>query len=186
MSMEENRIIEMFWARDEGVLSVVREQYGNLCRAIAHRLLGNGEDAEECENDAYLALWNAIPPARPQSLTAYLGRIVRNVALNRFDRRTAQKRGGEMAMLLSELGEVAAANTVEDAFDSAQVTALIAAFLREETAENRWLFVRRYWHGEPLGTLARESGYSENTLKARLFRQRERLRAYLQKEGVAV
>lgn len=184
--MEEKRIVDMFWARDEEVLLFVREKYGNLCRAIAHRLLGNAEDVEECENDAYLALWNAIPPARPDSLTAYLGRVVRNIALNRFDRRQAQKRGGEMAVLLSELGEIATADTVEDTFDSAQVTAHIAAFLREETAENRWLFVRRYWHGDPLSTLARQSGHSENTLKVRLFRQRERLRAYLQKEGVAV
>ena len=184
--MEDKRIIALFWARDERVLDVVREKYGKLCRRIAHNLLGNAEDVEECENDAYLALWNAIPPARPDSLSAYLGRVTRNIALDRFDRRNAQKRGGEMAVLLSELGEVAAADTVEDAFDSAQVTTIIAAFLREETEENRWLFVRRYWHGDPLGTLARQSGHSENTLKARLFRQRERLRAYLQKEGVAV
>ncbi len=184
--MEEKRLIEMFWSREEEVLLLVREKYSNLCRSIAYRLLGNTEDAEECENDAYLALWNAIPPARPQSLAAFLGRIVRNIALNRFDRRAAQKRGGEMAVLLSELGEVAAVGTVEERFDSMRVTSLIAAFLREETEENRWLFVRRYWHGDSFSKLAGVCGHNENALKVRLFRQRERLRTYLQKEGMMV
>jgi len=183
--MEDTRIVELFWQRDEDALVIVREKYGKLCRRIARNLLGNDEDTEECENDTYLAAWRAIPPARPDSLSAFLGRITRNIALNRVRDRTRQKRGGEAETLLPELCEVAG-GTVEEAFDSAETAALITAFLKEETAEYRWLFVRRYWYGDSLAALAEESGYSESTLKMRLFRQRERLREYLKKEGVSV
>ncbi|MBE6769072.1 MAG: sigma-70 family RNA polymerase sigma factor [Ruminococcaceae bacterium] len=183
--MEDKRIIALFWARDERVLDVVREKYGKLCRRIAHNLLGNAEDVEECENDAYLALWNAIPPARPDSLSAYLGRVTRNIALDRFDRRNAQKRGGEMAELLPELCEVAG-GSVEEAFDSTYTAELITAFLREETEEYRRLFLRRYWYGDSIAALAAGLGCGESTVKMRLARQRERLRKFLEKEGVSV
>ena len=184
--MEDKRIVALFWERREQALELVREKYGKLCRRIAYNLLGNEQDVEECENDTYLAAWNAIPPARPDSLSAYLARITRNVALDRFDRRTAQKRGGETELLLSELLDVAAADTVEDAFDGAHVALLIARFLDGETAEYRWLFVRRSWYGDPLAVMAKASGVSENALKVRLHRQRERLRDHLKKEGVSL
>ena len=184
--MEDARIIALFWERDEAAIDAVRQQYGALCHKIAFDLLGDREDARECENDVYLAAWNAIPPARPQSLQAFLGKIARNIALNRYDRRVALKRGGEAALLLSELGEVVAVGSVEDAVDGAHTAALIDAFLRKETAENRWLFLRRYWYADPLIVLAKRLHCSESAVKTRLFRQRERLREYLQKEGVLV
>ena len=183
--MDDKRIVAMFWARDEHALTAVREKYGKLCHRIAYSLLGNNEDSEECENDTYLAAWNAIPPAKPQSLRAYIGRIVRNVAMDRFDRRTAQKRGGEMEELLPELCEIAG-GSVEEAFDSAHTAALITAFLKEESAENRQLFIRRYWYGDSVASLSRESGTGESTVKMRLSRQRDRLRKYLQEEGVEI
>ncbi len=183
--MEDKRIIALFWARDERVFDIVRKAYGKLCRRIAYNLLGNEQDTEECENDVYLALWNAIPPAKPQSLTAYIGRIARNIALDRFDRRTAAKRNGEMLELLPELCEVAG-GTVEEAFDSAHTAELITAFLREETEEHRRLFLRRYWYGDSIAVLAEGLGCGESAVKMRLARQRERLRNFLEKEGVSV
>ena len=182
--MEDVRIVSLFWARDEGAIDAARERYGALCRKIAFDLLGDREDALECENDVYLAAWNAIPPARPQSLRAYFGKLARNIALNRYDRRTAAKRGGEAALLLSELGEVVADGSVEDALEASHTAALIGQFLRSESAGNRWLFLRRYWYAEPLAELAGQLRCSESAVKTRLFRQRERLRAYLQKEGI--
>ncbi len=184
--MEDGQIVALFWARDEAAIGAAQQRYGALCRRIAGNLLGSGEDARECENDVYLAAWNAIPPARPVNLAAFLGKIARNIALNRYDRRMAAKRGGEAAVLLSELGEVVAAGSVEETVDSAATAALITAFLRRESEENRWLFLRRYWYADPLGALARGLHCSESAVKTRLFRQRERLRVYLQKEGVSV
>ena len=183
--MDDKRIVAMFWARDEHALTAVREKYGKLCHRIAYSLLGNNEDSEECENDTYLAAWNAIPPAKPQSLRAYIGRIVRNVAMDRFDRRTAQKRGGEMEELLPELCEVVGSSP-EEAFDRTHTLELLTSFLKEETAEYRWLFMRRYWYGDGIAALAEQSGLGESTVKMRLSRQRDRLRKYLQEEGVEI
>lgn len=183
--MDDVRLVELFWQRDERALDIVREQYGKLCHGIAYRLLGNEQDAEECENDTYLAAWNAIPPARPHSLAAYLGRITRNLAVNRYYAATAQKRSGELTQLLPELCEVAG-GSVEEAFDSAHTATLITAFLKTETADGRRLFLRRYWYGDAVEKLAREYGCGESAMKMRLQRQRERLRRFLQEEGVSV
>ncbi len=183
--MEDKRIVALFWARDERALDVVRGQYGKLCRSIAYNLLGDEQDTEECENDVYLAAWNGIPPARPTSLAAWLGRVTRNLAVNRFHAKNAQKRSGELVELLPELCDVVG-DTVEDAFDRTQVLALVTAFLQEEMPERRWLFLRRYWYGDSIATIAAASGCGESTVKMRLARQRERLRAYLQGEGVSL
>ena len=185
--MDDAQIVSLFWKRDESAIEQTRQQYGPLCRRIAFNLVGDRQDAEECENDVYMAAWNAIPPARPQSLSAFLGRIARNVALNRFDHRSAAKRGGgEMPLLLSELQEVTASGSVEEMLDSKETAELIQRFLSGESAENRRLFLRRYWYGDPLWALAKQFGCSETAVKTRLFRQRDRLRVYLQKEGVSV
>lgn len=185
--MDDAQIISLFWKRDESAIDQVRQQYGTLCRRIAFNLLGDRQDAEECENDVYMAAWNAIPPARPRSLAAWLGRIARNIALNRFDQRSAAKRGGgEAPLLLSELEEVTGSSSVEETLDSKETAALIERFLRQESKENRLLFLRRYWYGDPLWALAKQFGCSESAVKTRLFRQRERLRGFLQKEGVSV
>ncbi len=183
--MEDKRIVALFWARDERALTVVREKYGHLCRSIAYNLLGDEQDTEECENDAYLAAWNGIPPASPDSLAAWLGRVTRNLAVNRFHARNAQKRSGELVELLPELCDVVG-DTTEDAFDRAHVLALVTAFLKEETDDYRWLFLRRYWYGDSIAALAEASGCGESTVKMRLARQRARLRTYLQEEGVSV
>lgn len=184
--MEDMRIVTLFWERDEAAIEEVRRRYGALCRRIAFNLLGSREDAHECENDVYMAAWNAIPPARPQNLSAFLGRLARNIALNRYDRRMAQKRGGEAAVLLSELSEVVSADSVEETVEGGHTAAMIEAFLKRESEENRWLFLRRYWYGDPLSVLAAGLRCSESAVKTRLFRQRERLRDCLQKEGVAI
>ncbi len=183
--MDDKRIVDLFWARDVRALDAVREKYGKLCHRIAYNLLGNNQDVEECENDAYLAVWNAIPPAKPQSLSAFLGRVVRNIAINRFHARQAQKRGGTMEELLPELCEIAGGSP-EEAFDRAHTLELLTTFLKEETEEYRWLFMRRYWYGDSIASLTEQSGLGESTVKMRLSRQRERLRRYLQQEGVEI
>ena len=184
--MDDDKIISLYWQRDEKAIAETQKKYGRFCYSIAYGLLKSKEDAEECENDTYLAAWNAIPPAKPQSLSAFLGRITRNLALKCYARRTAQKRGGETADLVCELREIATADTVEEAFDTTHTAALIDRFVAEETEEHRRMFVRRYWYGDPLDKVAAAVGCSESTVKVRLHRQRERLRTYLQKEGISV
>lgn len=179
--MDDSAIITLYESRDEAAIDATARQYGRLCVAIAQGILGSREDAEECAADAYLRLWNAIPPAKPQLLSAYLGRIVRNIALNVAEKRQAQKRCGEVLPLLEELGECLPAEEPEG-----EINAILDRFLAGLPDDNRRLFLRRYWYCDSTRTLARRFGLGEGAVKLRLYRMREALRAELKKEGIEV
>ncbi|MBR7184835.1 MAG: RNA polymerase sigma factor [Clostridia bacterium] len=179
--MDDSAIITLYEARDEAAIDATARQYGHLCVSIAQGILGSREDAEECAADAYLRLWNAIPPAKPESLSGYLGRIVRNLALNAAEKRQAQKRGGEVLPLLEELSECLPAAEPEGEID-----AILDRFLAGLPDENRRLFLRRYWYCDSTRTLARRFGLGEGAVKLRLHRMREALRRELEKEGIDV
>lgn len=179
--MDDSSIIGLYEARDEAAIDATARQYGRLCIAIAQGILGSREDAEECAADAYLRLWNAIPPAKPRSISAYLGRVVRNLALNAAEKKQAQKRGGEVLPLLEELAECLPA--AEPARKRSRMAPISPAGLPDD---NRRLFLRRYWYCDSTRTLARRFCLGEGAVKARLHRMREALRRELEKEGIDV
>ena len=186
--MEDAAIVALYWARDEQALAETAAKFGTYCRKIADNILHSAHDAEECENDTWLAAWNSMPTNRPARLAPYLGRITRNLALDRFDRAAAQKRGsGQTCAPLDELAEcVAAPGSVEDSFDAAETGRLISAFLRRQSPESRIIFLRRYWYGEDIAAIARGLGCGESRVKSALFRTRKALRGFLEKEGITV
>ena len=154
--MEDAAIVALYWARDEQALSETAAKFGAYCRKIADNILHSAHDAEECENDTWLAAWNSMPDNRPARLAPYLGRITRNLALDRFDKATAQKRGcGQSFAPLDELAEcVAAPGSVEESFDAAETGRLISAFLRTLPEETRTIFLRRYWYCDATADIA--------------------------------
>lgn len=180
--MDDHRIIELFFARDERALQEFSAKYGALCRKITRTILGNDLDAEECENDTYLSLWNSIPPARPRRLSAYGAKIARNHALRRLEYMNAQKR---RAVLLptEELAELIG---VEEDRSAGELAKLISEFLRGVTDDERRVFVRRYFSLEPLEKISADEGFSVGKIKSMLFRMRQKLRIYLNKEGIQV
>ena len=186
--MEDMRIIELYWQRDEQALILTRRKYGAYCHAIAQQILHSREDAAECENDTYLRAWNAMPPDRPHGLRAYLGAITRRPSLDRWRERQAAKRGGgEVALSLAELGEcVAHPDTVPEAVEAARTAAVLSEFLRSLPAEECDLFLRRYWYFDSVAQMAKHFGYSESKVKMTLSRTRDKLRVYLEKEGICV
>ena len=186
--MEDKRIIEMYWQRDEQALTLTRRQYGAYCHAIAWQILHSREDAEECENDTYLRAWNAMPPDRPQGLRPYLGAITRRLSLDRWRERRSQKRGGgEVALSLEELGEcVAHPDTVPEAVEAAQLSAILSDFLHSLPAEEGDVFLRRYWYFDSVAQIAKRFSYSESKVKMTLSRTRDKLRAVLEKEGICL
>ena len=155
---------------------------------IADNILHSAHDAEECENDTWLAAWNSMPTNRPARLAPYLGRITRNLALDRFDRAAAQKRGsGQTCAPLDELAEcVAAPGSVEDSFDAAETGRLISAFLRTLPEETRSIFLRRYWYCDATADIAARYGLTESKVRVTLHRTRGKLAAYLQERGAAL
>ena len=182
--MEDKRIIELFFARSEEAIELVKECYGALCRHIAANMLSDPEDVEECVSDTYLALWNAIPPARPQKLRPFIARIARNQAGNKLAYNRAQKRGREMQISLDELEPwLISARDVEGELDGKELTRSIERFLLTLDADSRNVFLRRYWFYDSIEQIAAGFGATESWVKSRLLRTRSKLRSYLIKEG---
>lgn len=185
--MEDTGIIALYWQRDERAIAETDTKYGSLCRRIAMNILRCFSDSEECVSDTYLRAWDTMPPQRPESLRAYLGRIVRNLSISRYRALHAQKRYAGAEVLLSELGEcVSAPESVSHRAEAGELTELIERWLGTLGGEDRALFLRRYWYGDAVGELAGELGVRPNALTKRLTRLREGLRRYLESEGVAV
>lgn len=185
--MDDDEIIELYWQRDQKAIAETSRKYSSYLKRIAHNILANYADAEECENDSYGAAWNAIPPTRPNKLSAFLGRIVRNIALDLLDYKKAAKRNGEFDLILSELSELIPADEdVESRFAEGQLAELISDFLRGIDADSRMVFVRRYWHSDSIHHIGRHMGMSESKVKSMLFRTRKKLKLHLQQEGVTL
>lgn len=186
--MEDEAILDLYWQRSEIAIRETAEKYGSYCFAIAINILQNYEDAEECENDTYLKAWNSIPPQRPVYFRAYLGKITRNLSLNKYKENRTKKRGGdEMDLLFSELEECIPSNhTVEHEWEANQVIELINAFLYSLDAENRKVFVRRYWYADSIKDISYSLHMSTSKVKSMLFRTRKALKDYLEKEGVVL
>lgn len=183
--MEDNRIVQLFWDRSEEAISRISDKYGAFCFAIAENILSCREDSEECVNDTWLSTWNAIPPARPDPLKPYVGKITRNIAFDKYAYRNAAKRNANATVLLSELGEIADGSE-DTVADTEAITAAINEFLAGLDRLNRALFLRRYWYYDSLADLAGKSGLRENVIKARLARMREKLRRKLMERGIRI
>ncbi len=185
VKMEDKRIIELFLSRSEEALSACEEKFGAYCRTIARNILRNDEDAEECVNDAYLAVWNLIPPNSPENLKAFAGRITHNIAMNCFRKKLTQKRGsGEIEIALSEFEEcIHGKGSVEEEIETEELTKAIEKFLYSNPFEKRNIFIRRYWYMFSVSEIAKIYGMSESKIKSILFRMRKELKKQLEKEG---
>lgn len=183
--MDDKQIIDLFWARSENALSETRQKYNSYLKTIAMNILSSNEDCEECLSDTYLAAWNQIPPDRPTSLSAYLGRIVRCISIDYFRKSRAQKRYNGLTMLLSELEECMPEIPDRTAvLNDNAIGEALNRWLRTLDTEKRVLFVRRYWHGQQLNTLAKEFGISQSKLASMMLRLRNNLHDYLEKEDI--
>lgn len=186
--MDDAAIVRLYWERDEQAIPATAEKYGGYCTAIAKNILGSHEDAEECVNDTYWKAWNAIPPHKPAILSAFLGRITRNLALNRYRHDTAEKRGGSRAAaVLDEIAElVSDTDSAEREAERRELIAALNAFLGALPAEKRRLFVRRYWYFDDVSAIAARFGMTENNVSVTLGRLRRKLRRFLSERGFAL
>jgi len=187
-NLDDNMILDLYWARSESAISETAQKYGGYCTKIAMNILQNSEDTEECVNDTYLKTWNAIPPQRPTIFSSFLGKIIRNLSLNKYKEQRAKKRGGyEVVLLLDELEDcVPSGNRVEYEYEAGVIAQTIDRFLHSIDAESRIVFVRRYWYVDSIRSIAARFQMSESKVKSMLFRTRSKLRIYLEKEGIAI
>ena len=184
---EDQQIVRLFFQRSEKAITYTRQKYGSLCISVARRILSDPRDAEECVNDTYLHAWNAIPPEKPDSLKAFLARITRKLALDRYDYNTADQRNTALTEAFEQLEPWLTVKTGESEaeLDSAEINRVLNSFLRKQTLEARTLFLRRYWYGESIRELAKACHMSESMVKSSLFRTRNKLRKELEKEGIS-
>ena len=180
--MDDKAIIAGLTARIEDTLNMVAKRFGRSLQHLTMNILGNSHDAEECVNDTYLALWNAIPPAKPDPLAGYVMRTGRNLALKKRRENTAQKRDNRYDLSLDELAEALSGGTLEEITEAKELGRAIDRFLDTLNKENRILFLRRYWFGDSVQTIAKMRGMSENSVSVRLNRIRSKLRTYLIEE----
>ena len=183
-SVEDKRIIDLFWERNEDAVALTQAAYGPYCLSIARRVLRDDEDAEECVNDTLLAAWKRIPPARPDSLANFLGRIARNTAIDRLRRDTAKKRGGSEAQIaFDELEEtLTAAGTPESVLEQKELSAAVSGILRSFPQAERNIFIRRYWFLDTVPEIASRYGISAGKTAMILSRGRKKLAAALKKK----
>lgn len=182
--MEDSQIIELYWERREAAIAETEKKYGAFCHRVAQNILTIHEDAEECVNDVWQQAWSSIPPQRPRAFRAWLGRVVRNLAINRWNRDHAKKRYAGMEQLLSELEDcVPSPRTPENELEGQELTAYLNRWLASLDQDDRTLFVRRYWNGETVKDLAGERGADPGAVAKRLYRLRQSLRKSLEKEG---
>lgn len=183
--MDDSEIVRLFLDRNETALSVTEKKYGKRCRTVAENVLNNREDAEDCVNEAYLKLWELIPPHSPERLGVFLCRIVRCTAINVLKARNADKRGsGTAALAFEELEEcIPDVGSVERTYESKELLSAVNGFLRQIPTENRRIFVLRYWYCCELSEIAERFGVRKNTVSVILNRTRVRLRKYLEEEG---
>lgn len=158
----------------------INDKYGKICHNLSYNIVNNSQDAEECVNDAYLGAWNAIPPARPNPLLAYICKIVRNISLKLYWRKEADKRNSHYTIAMEEIEAcIADPNTVEAEIEAKELAHIIEEFLDTLTLENRVIFMRRYWFSDSYKDIAEFVGLSEKNISVRLTRIREKMKQYL-------
>ncbi|MCH5323911.1 MAG: sigma-70 family RNA polymerase sigma factor [Eubacterium sp.] len=184
--MEDSQIVELYWERSESAIAETKQKYEHYCHYIAYNILKSDMDAEECVNDTYVKAWNSIPPNRPNRLSAYLGKITRNIALDRYEKNKAQKRGGgEMSVVLDELQECipSSNNSISDTYILKDA---INRFLVSLSPDKRKIFMRRYWYLSSIKEISQEYGISQSKAKMTLLRVRNDFKAFLEKEGIDI
>ena len=184
--MEDNKIIELYFDRSEEAIKQTQEKYGRYCYSIAMNILEGHEDSEECVNDTLLCAWNSIPPKRPTYLSLFLGRITRNMALNKKEKSTAKKRGGMgFELVFDELSECIPDTDTPESEDTVLKEA-IESFLRSLPNNKRYIFIRRYWYMDSISEIAKLTHLTESNVKVTLSRLRTNMKEFLEKEGISI
>ena len=188
--MEDEKIIEMYFARNDDAITETELKYGNYCYQVAFNILRYREDSEECVNDTWLRAWNTIPPERPSCFKLFLAKITRNLSLDRYRKKAAKKRGGDknleyMDEIISELGECVPAEVsdVEEEVISSELRDIINDFMYTLSERDRCVFLMRYFYGREMGYIAKKCGIREDNTRKILFRTRQKLKDCLEKEG---
>ena len=184
--MDDSKIIELYFERDDRAIKETQIKYGKLCHRIAYNILNNYEDSEECVNDTYVGVWNAIPPTRPNNFMSFVCKIARNLSLKRLEFMQREKRSADVLLSLDELASVLPDERYAPDVSDEEVGKLNSKFLRTQKEDARNVYIRKYYFFDSIGEIAERFGFTESKVKNMLFYTRNKLRDYLIKEGVKI
>ena len=184
--MDDQQIIDLYFDRNEQAITETDVKYGKLCHSIAYNILSNREDSEECVNDTYIGVWNAIPPTRPNNFMAFVCRIARNLSLKRLEFLKREKRSADVILSLDELSAVLPDERYAPDVSDEDVGRLISQFLRTQKEDVRNVFIRKYYFFDSVKEIAERYSFTESKVKNMLFFTRNKLKDYLIKEGVEI
>ena len=185
--MDDAKIIELFFARDESAINETDRKYGGLCYSVADNILNSRADSEECINDTYLGLWNAIPKQWPKRFSVFVSRIARNLSLKKFEYLSAAKRNPEAICSFEELGDcVSGKDYIENELENKLIEETIDKFLWQQGKEKRNIFIYRYWYFESISSICKRTGFSQSKVKSILFTLRQKLRKYIESEVIEI
>lgn len=186
--MDDTKIVELFWQRNENAIKETDTKYSRYLTAISYNILKSNEDAEECVNDTYMGAWNSIPSQKPNVFRVFLGVITRNLSLDCYKKKHSQKRiAGEFSLLLSELEDCIPSDvSVEKEIEDKETAKQISRFLKQQSTVKQQLFIRRYWYCDGIKEIAKKYGYSESKVKSSLFETRKKLKEHLETEGITI
>ncbi len=184
--MDDLRIIELYFERDEQAIKETDTKYGKLCHSIAYNILNNHEDSEECVNDTYVGVWNTIPPTRPNHFVSFICKITRNLSLKRLEFMKREKRSADVLLSLEELASVLPDERYAPDVSNEEVGKLISKFLRTQKEDVRNVFIRKYYFFDSIGDIAKRYGFTKSKTKNMLFYTRNKLKHYLIEEGVEI
>ncbi len=184
--MEDAKIIDLFWARDEAAIAQTDAAYGGKLKRLANKILNDLEDAEESVNDTYMEIWEVIPPQRPNYFYAFIASICRHLSLNKVDWNRAAKRSAQVVALSDEMAQCISNTAWEREMEAKEIGRVLNDFLEALPKETRLIFMRRYWHTDSIEEIAQRYGFTQSKVKMQLSRTREKLRSYLEQEGIYV
>ena len=184
--MEDEKILDMYFARDERAIQYTDAAYGKKLLTLANRILFDRQDSEESVNDTYMKAWTTIPPSRPVHFYAYLAKICRFIALGKLDWNNAAKRKADVVSLTDEMEQCIPDQRISVEMDAQEIGRTITQFLESVSQESRVIFMRRYWFCDSISEIAKRYGISESKVKMRLQRTRNQLAEHLNKEGISI
>ena len=184
--MDDTQIVELYWARKESAIEETRVKYGSYCYSISQNILHNEDDAKESVNDTWLDAWNSMPPHHPSVLSTFLGKLTRRISIDKWRRQNAKKRGdGQMPLVLAELEDcISDGKSIEEETERKLLAEVIATFVKSLPETEQKVFLCRYWYMDSVSSIAARFRFSESKVKSMLYRTREKLRIYLEKEGL--
>ena len=184
--MQDEDILALYLQRDEAAIKETARVYGNYCYRIAYDILHSEQDAEDCVNDTYVRAWESIPPHKPERLSTYLGKLVRNIAINRYTHDRAQKRNAKADVVFDEVSDLIPGAEEGHFVDEMALKECLNRFIGALPQQTRVVFVRRYWYMHDVKAIAASMGLGESNVKVMLLRTRKKLKAFLKKEGIFV